>query len=182
MAIETNQSLLDLMKLATWQEYYSNQSQTDQEAFVYEYNASIADREADLILENAATEAKAYNDLVKQSISSQRAAFAASGVVTTEGSPLDTQITEAINGSLSVQNIVRTGNIQAEGQRSNANLQRYYANIARAGGQVRGTNIIMTGIGNILSSFPDTYSSLPKTITANNAIKTLSGLKQTSGI
>lgn len=101
------------------------------EAEAYKFNAKVAEQEAKNALDVARAEASDFGRVGSAALASRRAATAASGVVSTSGSPLmvDTAIdTEILFGQARIKN---QGEIIATRKRNEARLLRMHAKQAK---------------------------------------------------
>jgi hypothetical protein len=99
-----------------------------------EYNAAIADLQADDALARGDEEASRFATQVRSLIGTQRAGFAAQNVVVGEGSARDVQQDTAYRGELDRQEILANAKREAWGFRVEAEDRRKGAEVARAGG------------------------------------------------
>ncbi len=118
-----------------------------------QYNAQIADRNAGIAREQAATDADAQRRHAGRVIGAARAAYGASGI-TSEGSPLDVLEMSAANAELDNRNILYKGELRAMGYDETAVLDRYRGDAALDAGYERAGSAIIMGAGKAYSQMP----------------------------
>lgn len=101
--------------------------ESKQQAQMAQYNAAVARQNAEFSRKIAAQEAKDIRRETERRIGTARAKFGASGVVTTEGTPLLVAETIAEEGELDALRRKFSGEVQAMGQESQARLDRMQA-------------------------------------------------------
>lgn len=111
-----------------------------------EYNAAVAERDAETARLNAEYEAGLYRKDTERILSRQRALFGKAGV-TLEGSPLLLMAETAAEGEMDALMIERGGKIQAERYRSEAMLSRMSGKMYRRAGYYGAGSTLLTGIG-----------------------------------
>lgn len=116
----------------------------------YNYNASIAEQNAQEAKNAAKTEETQFRKQGDRLLSTQRSLYAKSGVAMT-GSPLDVQAETAAEIESDALNIRRNGSLAAQGFKQEAALQRGYGDMAKT----RGKNAYSAGLwqagGSLLS-------------------------------
>jgi hypothetical protein len=85
-----------------------------QESRAAKTRANIAQQNARIAQQNAAFQAEQQRKETQRRLGSQRAAFGAGGLVTTEGSPLLVNLEQALEGEIEAQNILRQGQLDAD--------------------------------------------------------------------
>ncbi len=110
------------------------------------FNAKVALRDADLAIEASETSATNIREQTTRLISEHQAAFGASNVVTTSGSPLAAAIRQRKEGEKAAQNELLKGNIAAAGYESQANAQGFQGRLARFKGKQERTDLLLTGL------------------------------------
>ena len=117
------------------------------------YNAKLAENEA--IAKEQAVRAETdrmRREKAKMS-SAQRAAFAKSGALTTEGTPLLTMAEEAGLMELDILQMQRTGAMQAAASRSEATLSRYQGKQAATAGMIGAGSTLLSGASSAYSTY-----------------------------
>lgn len=112
-----------------------------------EYNAGISRRNAEISMDQAATDAEAQQRDARRRAGAMRAGYGASGV-TMEGSPLDVLEDSAITAELDRQNILYKGRIRALGFEDEATLYDMSGSNAEKQGNSRATATLVGGLGN----------------------------------
>lgn len=125
--------------------------QGKQQEKVAEYNAAVAEQGAIAEEQKAAYEEEAHRKKVKSILSSQQAAYGATGV-DMEGSPLLVMEDTAAQGELDALAIRYGGDVAAAQKRSQANLYRMQGKNARTAGYINAGTSLLTGAANIGNS------------------------------
>lgn len=112
-----------------------------------EYNATIADAQAEDALARGRDEASRYRLGVRQLLGTQRAGFASQGVRLDTGSPRDVAADTAYLGELDAQQIQANAEREAWGFRVEADDRRNAARVAREGGAAEARAGNMAAIG-----------------------------------
>lgn len=126
-----------------WQAFTQFQA-GEEEAAAQEYNAQVAEREANLIRQGAKLDEFRSRKQLKAFVSQQTAAYARSGVELT-GSPLDVIQDTIANAELEIA--IDQFNIEtaAKGKESEAEMRRYYGKQAKTAQQIQaGTTLLAT--------------------------------------
>jgi hypothetical protein len=120
------------------------------------YNAQLAEREAKMTEQKTAYQQKLQAEEADRRMSTLRAGLGASGAVTTEGAPLMIQSKQA--SEFEMENLMTgfQGAQEAQGLRSEANLQRMQGKQARRAGKnamigsfIGAGSSLMTGFGSM---------------------------------
>jgi hypothetical protein len=117
-----------------------------------EYNAGIADLQAQDALARGAVDESRFRTSVRGLIGSQRAGFAAQGVDVGSGSAADVQADAAYLGELDALQIRSNAAREAWGYRVEAADNRMAADVARKGGQAARTASRYQAAGTILGT------------------------------
>jgi hypothetical protein len=118
-----------------------------------EYNAQIADQNAQVAARDANIQANQIRDRNRRIEASQRAAFAASGVVGETGSPLMVQVKQAAYLEMGALETERQGNIEAGKQRQQAVIDRMSGKIAAQSGAMNAGATLLQGAGNAAGAY-----------------------------
>ena len=123
------------------------------QATVFDYNASVADRNAGISREQASRDAASQQRLSRQVIGAGRAAYGASGI-TTEGSAMDVLQSGAELAELDRLNILYKGDLKALGYSDQSKIDTYASNnaieqghFASAAGYISGASGAMSSAG-----------------------------------
>ena len=131
--------------------YGSYQSGQTQKA-MSDYNAKLAENEA-IAKEQAATaEAQRMRTEKEKVLARQRAAYAKSGAVITEGTPLLTMAEQAGLMELDIMNMQRTGAMSAQASKSQAALDRFSGQSAATAANWQAGSTLLSSAGSIGSS------------------------------
>ena len=95
----------------------------------------------------------------QQVLAIQRARLGASGVASSEGSPLLVQMDSAEQAALDEARILYSGKIQASGYRSEAILSGYQARTTRAIGTLAAGGSLLSGAGRAYAGYRGTRST-----------------------
>lgn len=107
------------------------------------YNAKLAENEAIAIEQRVHAESRQLQKEKERLQAAQRAGFAKTGAVITEGTPLLLMAEQAGTIELDILNMQRTGAMRAQASRSEAELSRFAGKqAARAGAIQAGTTIL----------------------------------------
>ncbi len=128
-----------------------DQGQVEQQA--YDYNAEILEGEAETVKEKAFYDEEVYREKVSNLISTQRAAYGASGVVVGEGSPLVVMADTARQGEKEALMIRYGGSVEGTGLLNRAQLQTFYGKAARRAGKIGATTTLLSGLGSAAMNF-----------------------------
>lgn len=109
-------------------------------------NQQIAQRNEVLATEQANEESDLIRRQTKRDISSAIATSAASGVVTTAGSPLLAQLEIAFEGEKAALTRIRQGEIEAQGFKSEAEFRGFERDIAGVRGKIARSSSLLRGI------------------------------------
>lgn len=122
--------------------FVSAQDQAD----MSEYNAAVAQQNAELATQKAAYDEKLHNQEVRRFLASQRALYGKSGVVADEGSPLLVMDETVKKGAMDALAIRYGGQLESLRAKSAANLYNMQAdNIRTAGAISAGTSLLSSG-------------------------------------
>jgi hypothetical protein len=124
-----------------------------------EYNAKLQEREAQQIEAKTAYDQRREAAAADRRMSSLRAGFGASGIVSTEGTPLLIQATQAAESEMDNLMIGYEGQQQAQASRSGASLSRLEGDIARQKGRNQRTGSFIGAGSTLLSGFGSMGSS-----------------------
>ena len=98
------------------------------------YNAQISERNAQIALDQGAAELKQTKHANALRLGSIRAGYGASGISSSEGSPLDVLESSVMQAALEEQNVMYNANLRAQGYEDNASLSRTQAKNTMKGG------------------------------------------------
>ena len=115
-----------------------------------EYNAAVADLQAEDALVRGAEEESRFRTSVRGLIGKQRAGFAGQGVEVGSGSAADVQADAAFLGELDARQIRANAQREAWGYRVEAADRRMGADVARRGGQAAQTAARWGAAGTVL--------------------------------
>jgi len=122
------------------------------------YNAALAEREAKMTEQKTAYQQKLQAEEASRRQSTMRAGLGASGVVSTEGSPLLIQATQAAESEMENLMIGYGGRQEATALRSEATLQGMQGKMARKAGKsamignfIGAGSSLMTGFGSAMT-------------------------------
>lgn len=125
--------------------YQASKAQAKTAAAYARYNATVASQ-------NAQAQSARARLAAQRAIGSQRAAFAASGLETTSGSPLLVTLDQALEGEMAAQTALRQGVIEGVGYQSQIDQAKQTASS-------QGTAAIVGGIGGIAGQIGDYYTN-----------------------
>jgi len=138
--------------LGAAQQYQSSRTNEKIQSNALAFNNDIALRNARLSRERAQEQAEKTRQDTKFLVSRQEATSAASGVVTTTGSPLLARMQQAKEGELEAYNILKEGAIDAQGFEAQASFRDFETNVARLRGSQERTGILLSGLSSVGSS------------------------------
>lgn len=116
------------------------------------FNKQVAEQNARLSRERAAEEAEIIRRETDLLIGRQQASFAASGVLTTDGSPLLAQMEQAREGEIEALKTLRRGEIEAQGFENESRFRTFESQVAGIRGKQERVQIGLSGIRDIASS------------------------------
>jgi len=118
----------------------------------YDYNANIAEQEANLIRSGANLNEYRQRKQMKSVIGSQVAAYGSSGVELT-GSPLDVMKEDIANAELEIAIGQFNSEVSARRKESEAKLQRYYGKEAKTASQTKALGTFLATAGDFASKY-----------------------------
>ena len=111
-----------------------------------EYNAAIAEQNAELTLKQAASDERQHRMMFKRQLGDMRASIGASGV-SLEGSPLEVLEDSVAQAEQDALNIRLAGQQKAWAFRSEAKLQRFQGSMAEQGSYYGAASSLLTAGG-----------------------------------
>lgn len=141
---------LAVSALGTISSAKSQKQEADMTAGLHEYNAKVAEQDADMAIAQSRFNAGQIASENARIRSRQRAAYGASGV-TSEGSPILVEADAAAQDEIDQLAARYEGDVAASRARSQAGNDRYQAQIARVVGANRQRETLITGIGKLAS-------------------------------
>jgi len=111
-----------------------------------EYNAAIAERDAEFARQSAEYEAGLIRREKEKTLARQRALYSKAGV-TLEGSPLELMAETAGEYEMDALMIERGGKLESQRYRSEAQLSRMKGSAARRAGYYGAGSTLLTGMG-----------------------------------
>jgi hypothetical protein len=139
------------------------QAQYDQTAAIADYNVKVEENNAIASEQAALYEADVFDDKVRRLMGRQSTAFAKSGVVINQDTPLEVSVADAEDAAVERLAILYQGNVAAEASRAGARGQQFRADAARANARATGT-ATMINVGGAfargVSSHSRRYGSL----------------------
>ena len=138
--------LIALTAASTAQNIQSSREQERVARSTAAFNKEVALKNARLSTERAEQEAKTARRDTSILIASQQATSAASGVVTTVGSPLLARMEQAREGELEALNILRRGEIEKIGFEEEASFRDFEERVAKVKGSNERTGFLLSGI------------------------------------
>jgi len=143
-----------------YQQGEAAKAQARQERAWHAYNAEIARRQAIEAEQKALADAAQQRRQARQQLARMRAAYGASGVMMSEGSPLLQLEQAARDAQADVLNILRSGQIMAGQARSQAQLDLLAGRIARLRGRYakvarrwQAGSTLLSGAGSALTDY-----------------------------
>ena len=112
-----------------------------------DYNAKLAENEAIAKEQQAHAESMQMQKNKERLLASQRAGFAKSGAVGTEGTPLLLMAEQAGTAELDILNQQRNRAMEATALRSEADLQRFQGKSAARAGAIGAAGTALSGVG-----------------------------------
>ena len=116
------------------------------------FNKGIALRNAKLSKERAEEQAEQTRRDTAFLVARQEATSAASGVVTTTGSPLLARMEQAKEGELEAFNILKQGAIDTQGFEAEAGFRDFESRVASIRGSQERTGILLSGLASTVDS------------------------------
>lgn len=126
---------------------YATYSQGQQQKKTAEYNAKMAEYQAQREREAAAANAAAYRKEADRRLATMRASYLASGVSDTSGTPLLTLMESAQESAREEVRIKRTGEMASWGLLNESNLQRMSGKSAASYGTLSAGSSLLSGAG-----------------------------------
>ena len=117
-----------------------------------EYNAAIAERDAEAARQSAEYEAGLKRKEKEKTLARQRALYSKAGV-TLEGSPLEMMAGTASEYEMDALMIERGGKLESQRYRSEAKLSRMKGSAARRAGYYGAGSTLLTGMGKIGTAY-----------------------------
>jgi hypothetical protein len=139
-------AILGLGAVSTMAQTRASRENEKMQARISNFNAELSKRDAELALESSIKSAEDVRKRTQQLISSHRAAFGASNLVTTSGSPLLAQLKQAEKGEIAAQDVLVEGRLRAAGFDLRADLDRFEAEAARTRGRSERQQILLSGL------------------------------------
>lgn len=116
------------------------------------FNAKLADRDAELSIASSRERAKEIRENTDALISKHRAAFGASNIVSSSGSPLLAQLKQREEGEKAAQSALLEGKVQAAGFSARKALAQFESDIARERSRTRQRGALLGGATGLLST------------------------------
>jgi hypothetical protein len=139
------------------------QAQYDQTAAIADYNVKVEENNAIASEQAALYEADVFDDKVRRLMGRQSTAFAKSGVVINQDTPLEVSVADAEDAAVERLAILYQGDVAAEASRAGARGQQFRADAARANARATGTATMInagTAFAKGVSSHSRRYGSL----------------------
>jgi hypothetical protein len=139
------------------------QAQYDQTAAIADYNVKVEENNAIASEQAALYEADVFDDQVRRLMSRQSTAFAKSGVVINQDTPLEVSVADAEDAAVERLAILYQGDVAAAASRAGARGQQFRADAARANARATGTATMInvgTAFARGVSSYSRRYGSL----------------------
>ncbi len=143
--------------ISAYGQYQSGKAQQD----MANYNAKLAENEAIATQQLAHAETERMNRDKLRLMSAQRAGYAKSGAVMTEGTPLLLMAEQAAEMELDMITNQRNRALQARALRSQATLDRYSGKVANYAGKVGAGTTVLGAVGGVASAAGMAYSPKP---------------------
>ena len=125
---------------------YAQYSASQAQAQAADYNRKVTRQQAETARQVAGAHAESASDRYRRILGAQRARAAASGVISSEGSPLLVLMESEEQAALDVARIRWGGAAQAQGLEAEARLQRFYAQTARRQGTLAASATLLGGV------------------------------------
>lgn len=133
-----------------------------------EYNAQIAQRDAEAARQKAEYDAEQSSREFKMLLGKQKALYAKAGVDLTEGSPLLMMAWQAEEGKRERELILQGGRTAEQSDLAKANIFRFQGGQAQTAGTISGGSTFLTGLANAGTSWSDYKSKkYPTTMTVD---------------
>ena len=139
------------------------QAQYDQSAAIADYNVKVEENNAIASEQAALYEADVFDDKVRRLMGRQTTAYAKSGVVINQDTPLEVSVADAEDAAVERLAILYQGDVAAEASRAGARGQQFRADAARANARATGTATLInagTAFAKGVSSHSRRYGSL----------------------
>jgi hypothetical protein len=139
------------------------QAQYDQSAAIADYNVKVEENNAIASEQAALYEADVFDDKVRRLMGRQTTAYAKSGVVINQDTPLEVSVADAEDAAVERLAILYQGDVAAEASRAGARGQQFRADAARANARATGTATMInagTAFARGVSSHTRRYGSL----------------------
>ncbi|PKN37682.1 MAG: hypothetical protein CVU62_08125 [Deltaproteobacteria bacterium HGW-Deltaproteobacteria-2] len=120
-----------------------------QQSDMSNYNAAVANQNAEAIEDKAAYDAKMHNQEVRKMLATQRSLYGKSGVSSEEGSPLLVMNDTVKQGAMDALAIRYGGDVEAAKQRSAANLYKMEGKNIKTAGAIGAGTTLLAGAGNL---------------------------------
>jgi len=142
----------------------------------YEYNAKLAEQDADLIRTGASLDESRARKGLSSFVGRQVAAYGSSGVELT-GSPLDVISDTIANAEMDIAINNFNADIAARGKESQASMSRYYGQQEAKAGKIKAINTFLASAGKTAGKF---YNPL-QTKSSGSGTQVYTGGKVKSG-
>ena len=129
--------------VSAYGQYQAGQAQKE----MANYNAKLAENEAIAKEQATAAETQRMRSQKERALAAQRAGYAKSGSVITEGTPLLTMAEQAGLMELDILQMQRTGAMSAGASKSEASLSRYSGKQAATGAMLQAGGTLLQGAG-----------------------------------
>lgn len=146
---------------------YATYSASQAQAAAQDYQAKVARNQQQQARDAAAIAAQNAEARMKRVLAAQRAAIGASGVMSTEGSPLLVQLDSAEEAAFDLAKIRYSGEVRATGYRAEEILQRWQAGATRRAGYIGAGASLLGGAASAYGAY-----SRGRTSTAGSAYTT----------
>ena len=137
--------LLALTALATAQRMRGQRQDEKTARSIAGFNARLSERNAAIAIKSSKEKAGDIRETTKELISKHRAAFGASNLVTTSGSPLLAQLKQAGKGEEAAQDALVEGRMQTAGFSIQASLDEFESSAIQARGSSQRREILLSG-------------------------------------
>ena len=144
--------LLALTALSTAQQRSASKKNERIQGQISQFNADLSRQNAELAIESSEKRAGDVRENTRALISSHRAAFGASNLVTTSGSPLLAQLKQAEAGEEAAQDVLLEGRLQAAGFSAQSSLDDFERQVGKTRGRAERRDILLSGVSQGLST------------------------------
>ena len=138
--------------VSAYGQYQAGQAQKE----MANYNAKLAENEAIAKEQATAAETQRMRSQKERALAAQRAGYAKSGSVITEGTPLLTMAEQAGLMELDILQMQRTGAMSAGASKSEASLSRYSGKQAATGAMWQTGGTLLQGAGSAYGNYKAT--------------------------